>query len=170
VAPQITASPAALNGRIYVASLAGKIACVDLAKMSTVWEVESQGPMLEERPNPEEVERPPAEQVYASLAVTDDRVIVADRGGEVRCLSASDGKEQWHFNAKARVDSSPVIVDKRVFFGSGDGNIYAVSLADGKAVWTFATGSGVSAAPAVARGRLVIGTDDGVIYCLGKKP
>ncbi|MBP7949659.1 MAG: PQQ-binding-like beta-propeller repeat protein [Verrucomicrobiales bacterium] len=102
---------------------------------------------------------------FSSPALTEDSVLVGDRGKYLRCLSAKVGDEKWAFRATGRIDSSPVVAGQAVIVGSDDGRIYAVNLADGAELWHYEIGPPVQTSPCIAAGRLIMGADDGVIYC-----
>ena len=82
-------------------------------------------------------------------------------------LDPDNGTPLWTYNAKVRVDSSPVIAGNRVYFGAGA--LIALDLATGTEVWRFETGASITASPAIAAGRLIIGATDGVIYSFGQE-
>ncbi len=106
---------------------------------------------------------------FASAAVTENLVIIGGRDKMVHALSPGKGEPQWTYNAKSRIESSPVIVGKRVFFGTTRGVFIALDITTGDQVWKFETGSSIVASPSVADGRVYIGTEDGVLYCFGEK-
>jgi len=157
IGANVAASPAFDGDLIYLATYSGHMMCVDPVGRRIAWDVAQ----ADEAP------------FYASAAVSGESVVFAGRDRVVRCLRTADGKEQWRFRARSKVDSSPVIVPggqrERVFFGSDDGRLYAVRLKDGVKCWSFAAGSPITASPAVGEGRLVIGTGDGAIYCFGAR-
>jgi outer membrane protein assembly factor BamB len=103
---------------------------------------------------------------YSSAAIASDRIVVGGRDRLVHCISRSTGRPLWTFQARGRVDSSPLIVNGRVFVGSNDGYLYELDLATGKKVWEFTAGDAVTASPAAAGGSLVIGSQNGTVYCL----
>jgi len=82
-------------------------------------------------------------------------------------VSKSDGNVIWTFQARAKVDSSPVVAGDRVVCGADDGRLYVVSLAEGRELWSQDLGQPVTASPAVAGGRIVVGVEDGLVYCFG---
>ena len=85
----------------------------------------------------------------------------------VHALDPDTGMPLWTYNAKARVDSSPVIAGDRVYFGAGA--LIALNIDTGTEVWRFESGASITASPAIADGHLIIGATDGVIYSFGQK-
>jgi outer membrane protein assembly factor BamB len=146
------ASAAVSGGRVFVGTFANQVLAIDWAGGSIAWTYEHAEPKA---------------PFFASAAVRGDVVVVAERERLVHALNADTGKRRWFFDAKGRVDCSPVIAGERVFVGSTEGVFYALSLADGKPTWEIDLGAAITASPAVGES-VVIGTDDGTLYCLGK--
>lgn len=153
----LIASPAVVDETLYVGTYASEVVAVDWKnKKDVTWRFKDA-----ERDFP----------YHSCAAITPDLVIVGGRDKRVHCLNRATGKQVWHFDAKGKVDSSPVVVGKRVFVGSEDGNLYELDLAKGTELWRFNAGKSISASPAVAEGCLVIGSEssDGFVYCFGSK-
>ncbi|MCB1044100.1 MAG: PQQ-binding-like beta-propeller repeat protein [Acidobacteria bacterium] len=107
---------------------------------------------------------------YASSATNGEQVIIAGRDKQVRALNLIDGKPLWTYDARAKVDASPVIAGDVVWIATTRGEIVALQLGNGSLVWSFQGGDGFVASPAVSEQRLVIGTHSGDILCFGAKP
>lgn len=105
---------------------------------------------------------------FASPAVTEDSVYVADRGKRVYGLNRKDGSVKWTFRARRSLDSSPVVSGDLLYIGSDDGRLYAIDRATGEEKWSYEIGEAITAAPAIAQGYLVIGAQDNFVY--GFKP
>jgi outer membrane protein assembly factor BamB len=98
-------------------------------------------------------------------------VYFGSRGGNVHCLAAETGKEQWRFSGADSVDSSPAIAPElgKVFIGLSHalpgrrGSVAALKLNTGEKVWEFAANGSVSGSPAYDSDMrlLVCGTEDG---------
>ncbi len=147
VGSYIANSVSVKGDRIYLAHYGNQAEAYSIAEKKQVW-------VHHEREFP----------YFASPAVHEDLVLVADRGKRLYALNASDGSVKWTFRARRRGDSSPVISGSLAYFGSDDGRLYAVSLEEGKEVWTYEIGDAITASPAVAAGHLVVGGQDGFIY------
>jgi outer membrane protein assembly factor BamB len=112
---------------------------------------------------------------YASApAVVDGTVYAAGENG-LAAFRASDGKEEWTFDAAATdtspstfgvLSSSPAVADGTVYVGSSDGTLYAVDAATGTEQWRFTTGGSVYSSPAVIDDRIYVGSTDGRVYSL----
>jgi outer membrane protein assembly factor BamB len=151
---QIGATAAIVGDRLYVGTMTNQFLAVDWKKLEIAWTFEAP-----KRQQP----------FYASAAVTDTLVIAGSRDKRVHALDRKTGKEVWSFEARNKVDSSPVIVGDRVYAGSMDGKLYVLDLEKGTELKKYELGSPIIGSPAVGENCLVIGTDDGTIYCLGAK-
>ena len=149
----VAASPVFADGKLFVVTFTGKIACVDAGSMNTVWETS--------------VSQDESVPVASSPAVAGGRIVFGCRDGSLRCFDTADGKPVWKFSTRGDVDSSPVICGERVFVGSADGTVYEVDLSTGRRRWSFTAGAAVFSSAAVAQERLVIAAEDGAVYCFG---
>ena len=137
------------DGVVYMAHYGNQAEAYSIAKKKRVW-------IHSERDFP----------YFASPAVFEDLVLVADQAKRLYALNRRDGEVKWTFRARRRIDSSPVISGRMAYMGSDDGRIYAVRLDSGKEAWSYEVGDAITAAPAIAGGRLVIGGQDGFVYAL----
>jgi hypothetical protein len=55
-------------------------------------------------------------------------VYVTNQSGALSAIDRASGKELWHYQTPAGLQSSPVIADGVAYFGSNDGCIYAVRI------------------------------------------
>jgi eukaryotic-like serine/threonine-protein kinase len=72
---------------------------------------------------------------HSSPTVADGTVYVGGADGRIYAVSATDGKERWHFQTNHVVRATPAVADGRVFCGSFDGKVYALDAATGKELW-----------------------------------
>ena len=81
--------------------------------------------------------------------------------------------EQWQYDTRWTMASSPAVAAGRVFAGDGAGKMRALSLQNGAPAWEFTAGGPIYSTPAVAGRRVVFASTDGGIYALnaasGKK-
>jgi outer membrane protein assembly factor BamB len=191
---QIRCCPTVAGDRAFVAGCDGSLHVIDLEKGKSVADIGIDGPtgstpavvgdwafvgiedgvffgvdwrrekVLWRFQNPERTA-----SYRSSAAATSEVVLVGSRDKQLHALHPKTGERLWTFNAKSRIDSSPVIVGRRAFFGAADGRLYGLDVKTGREVWQFDAGGAVLASPAVAAGRLVIGTDNGDLYCFGTR-
>ncbi len=152
-------TPAILGDMAYVGTEGEKFFGIDWRKASVEWTFEHPDRRLSYR---------------SSAAVTEDVVVVGNRGKFVVGLNPKTGESLWTFNTPVAVESSPVIVRDTsgplvAFFGTTRGRLHALDIKTGKPTWEYAAGGSFTGSPAVAAGRLVIGSSDGVVYCFGAK-
>ncbi len=136
------------DGIAYVAHFGGEIGAYDVAAGEEVWKVTAGNGV----------------ELYASPAVSKDRVYVGGRDKLLRCLDRVSGKEMWRFATRKNVDSSTVVCDSALYVGGMDGRLYAVDPASGEELWSYEIGAKLTASPAISRGTLVISGEDGVVY------
>ncbi len=136
------------DGIAYVAHFGGEVGAYDVNSGEEVWKI-AIGDGVE---------------LYASPAVTADKVYVGGRDKLMRCLDRMSGKELWRFATRRAVDSSPVVCEDAIYVGGMDGRLYAVDPEDGEELWSYEIGAKLSASPAISNGTLVIGGEDGVLY------
>ncbi len=136
------------DGIAYVAHFGGEIGAYDVNAGEEVWVVAAGSGV----------------ELYASPAVSRDRVYVGGRDKILRCLDRMSGKELWRFATRRDVDSSTVVCDSALYVGGMDGRLYAVDPASGEELWSYEIGAKLSASPAISRGVLVISGEDGLVY------
>jgi eukaryotic-like serine/threonine-protein kinase len=168
----VIASPAVVDGTVYIGSDDGNLYAVDAASGKEKWKLAVHS------------------RVPSSAAVSNGIVYFGAYDGNFYAVDAASGKLKWKFKttgerrfagkhlhgvqpaAETMPDpfdcflSSPVVWNGAVYFGSGDGNIYALSTEAGVLKWKFKTGDVVHASPAIADGTLFIGSWDSYFYAL----
>ena len=146
-------TPAVLGDRVFFGTEGSTFLGIDWRKAEVAWEFPSV-----------------RQQAYrASAAATENAIIIGGRDKQVVALDPKSGSEIWRFEARHRVDSSPVVSGNRVYFGSADGRLTALDTKTGEKVWEYEAGGQFNASPAISNGRLVIGNNDGTLYCFGAK-
>jgi outer membrane protein assembly factor BamB len=168
----IVASPAVVDGVVYVASLGRDLHAIDQETGKEIWKFESRMP------------------IASSPAVADGTLYFVSMTGALAALDAADGKPKWVFptelerkfegknlngyppNGQTIPDawdvflSSPAVANGKVYFGSGDGNVYAVDAASGILQWKLPTGGVVHTSPAVVGNTVYVGSWDSVLYAI----
>ncbi len=168
----VIASPAVVEGVVYVGSLDGCLYAVDQKTGVQKWKCKTGGP------------------ITSSPAIADGRVYFNCNDGHFYALKSDTGVVEWKFKTRGErrfqapglhgaspkgqmmpdpfdiFTSSPALCQGCVYFGSGDGNVYALDAATGAQRWKFATKDVVHASPAIARGTVFIGSWDSYLYAL----
>jgi len=150
----VGASPAISGDHAIIGTFGNQVMSVDLKRYRISWQYE----------NPRD-----HFPFYSSAAVTDHAVFIGGRDKLLHALDPETGKAHWTFNAKSRIDSSPVISGEKVYFGTTGGLLFGLAANSGKVVWQYDATDSVLSSPAIANGKLVIGTKNGTLFCFGER-
>lgn len=169
---EVSASPVAVEGTLYVAAENGNLYALDLAGRALKWLYHAQG------------------GIGSTPAVTDGKVIFLSRDGRVHAVDAATGAPAWTFRTQGEArfaeaggfgqpveagpvpdpwdfyQSSPLVHAGKVYVGSSDQRVYALDAASGKPAWTFVAGGPVHSSPVLAGRNVVVGSWDGAVYAL----
>lgn len=147
---QIIASPAIVDGRVYVGSRDASLYALHAADGTLAWTFDE-----------------PSAWIIASAAVDDGRVFsTRSSSGNIRAVVRETGEELWRVQTHGFVYSSPVLVGDVLYVGRGDGLLSAFNASDGEELWSYRTEAGINSTPVVHGGRIYVGSDDGRVYAL----
>lgn len=122
------ASPAVIGGLAYVPIDDGTLLALNIRDGSVRWTT-----VIGTRTFLRQVDN---WDVYQSSPTMADGVVyIGSADGRIYAISASDGKEKWHFQTNHVVRATPAVAAGRVFCGSFDGKVYALDAATGKELW-----------------------------------
>ncbi|MDB5391358.1 MAG: Pyrrolo-quinoline quinone repeat-containing protein, partial [Planctomycetaceae bacterium] len=149
----VVSTAAIVDGRVYVASLSGKLFCLDLKTGEKIWSYRSI-----DDPDPKSF----APGFKASPTVTADTIYIGDEDGVFHALNRDSGKPKWEpFKTGAEIVSSATLYKDKVLFGSHDNILYCLNTSDGKLAWKFTTQGPVNCTPAIIGNRtFVTGCDE----------
>jgi outer membrane protein assembly factor BamB len=134
--------PAVGGGRVYVPSNDNVLHAFDAASGAPLWQATAPGDKFG----------------YSSPTLVGDRIYIGCLGdeGQVRCVSATDGRELWMTETGGEIyDSSPAVSDGRVAIGSVNGTLHLLAAEDGKLVAQHRFPAGHFLASPAAGGRSV---------------
>jgi len=159
------ASPAAVDGLVYVPTNDGKLTAYAAADGAVKWTATiGQPSMLKQIDNWD---------VYqSSPTVVDGVLYVGSTDGRIYALSAKDGSEKWHYQTKGIVRATPAVSEGRVVCGSWDGRVYALDAASGQELWQFNTKTkgmpwnSVQGSCAIEKGIVYVGSRSAFLYAL----
>jgi outer membrane protein assembly factor BamB len=93
-------------------------------------------------------------------------VYVAEREGEVKALSASNGRTIWSADTELNISGGPGAGEGLVLIGTSDGEVVALNADSGKMRWRARVSSEVLSVPKASRGVVVVHTIDGKLFAL----
>ncbi len=148
----VKATPAIVDGMVFVGSEDEKVYALRLADGTKAWEAKVDGPVL------------------SSALVRHGRVYVGTSGTNLLALEAGSGKEVWRYGGDAEFKSSPgwfAAPDGKgewLIIGGYDSRLHCVDAATGKSNWVYETGNYVNGAPAVSGGLTAFGGCDAIVH------
>jgi outer membrane protein assembly factor BamB len=149
--------PAIANGVAYVINKYGNGKAVRLRDRKVLWELQIR---KRNHGKPSFVTAP----VYY-----DGRVYGAFLGGTLVAADAANGKEEWHRELHAHLESSPVAVNGALYLGTDSKGVIAVNAADGKVLWRFDAPAAIKASPSFHAGRLFVADYQSAVFALDAK-
>lgn len=115
----VRVGPTVVDGKVYAASVNGRIASIDAASGKTLW---SKSTDFEFAGGP---------------AVEGDVLVAGSLNGEVVAFDAHTGEQRWNVQVSAEVVSAPAVAQGTVIVRSNDGHLTALDAADGKRRWVY---------------------------------
>lgn len=147
---QIQASPAVVDGMVYIGSRDAWLYALDARDGSFRWHVEDGSAW-----------------VVSSAAVADGMVVSGRSSStNLRGLDARTGAERWVVRTGGALFSSPVVAGSTGYVGTGSGRVLAFDVHTGEERWRFETDGAIHSSPLVVGDRLFVGSDDGTLYAL----
>jgi eukaryotic-like serine/threonine-protein kinase len=110
---------------LYVADGAGGQEKLDARTGTLLWRFQTQ-----------------ARTISAPATVVAGSVFFGTIDGTFYALSATSGKENWHFSTGGAILGSPVVNGNVVYVGSDDGKLYALNASTGTMLWSYYAGRG----------------------------
>lgn len=123
---KLTASPIALNGRIYTLDAEGQVSAFTASNGSRVWRTSLV-------PGNEDEE----EGYGGGLAADGGRLYVATGFGTLVALDPQSGQTLWQKSLETPIRNSPTAAKGKVFVVTTDGRFYCLSGEDGTELWSY---------------------------------
>jgi len=166
----LRATPALLNGWIYIGDTNGDMYAIDSRTGKQKWIFNTFGSML----NNDTIgfDR---KAIISSAVVEGDAVIFGSRDGFLYCVNRFDGQLKWKFDHHVSwVISSPSVINGHIITGTSDGHfVQSVDTNTGKETWRTYGTAPLWSSPLVVGNHVYIGGNEGVLYCMdvatGKK-
>ena len=99
---------ATADGRLFAATVGGKLHALELETGKRLWEVEGLG------------------QLYSSPIVSGDTVIQAAYEGTVYGFDVATGEQRWAISVAKGITTSPVLANDTLYVPTIGGTLYAV--------------------------------------------
>ncbi|MEZ6065055.1 MAG: PQQ-binding-like beta-propeller repeat protein [Planctomycetaceae bacterium] len=129
------ATPAIVDGKVYVAGLNGELQSLKLADGSPIWTYRSL-----QTDNPKTF----IPGFSSPVAVTGDSVLCGDEEGTMHCVDLKSGALRWKHETGALVVGGATAIGELVVYGSHVGKLFGLKRASGELVWEFDTNGPVN--------------------------
>ena len=108
------------------------------------------------------------EEQYLKLApvLANQRLYVADSGGEVEALDATNGRSLWTADVDERITGGPGVGENAVLVGTGEGDVIALDSETGRRLWRATVSSEILSPPLKSGNIVVVRTNDGKVFGL----
>ena len=103
------------------------------------------------------------------IALSDDKIFVADREGLVQARSSDSGQLLWEIDTDLPFSAGPGVGANTLILGSSNGKVTALDNSTGEQLWNSKVSSEVLAVPAIANGIVIVRTTDGTVIALNEK-
>lgn len=143
----IPASPAAYANILYVALHGGMLIAADSKTGQQLWSYKSEF----------------KGDFFASPAVNEQFVVVADSKGRIHVVERSSGQLARQFNLSGDCNSEPLVDDENLMISDSDGNLYVFELKTGRQLWKLLHGSAIEAPVTVLKNAILVGDNSGAL-------
>jgi len=148
-------SPIFEGGFLYIATLTGRIFCLDILRREIKWHYNMGSPIV------------------SSPVIVDNMIICAtfdswinngtSENNFIVSLNKNDGKMLWNFQTDGDIFSSPCPIGNKIVLGSMDHNIYLFD-SKGEILWKYETDGQIWSSPSYYDNLIYFGSDDGFMY------
>ncbi|HTL55303.1 MAG TPA: PQQ-binding-like beta-propeller repeat protein [Candidatus Limnocylindrales bacterium] len=140
--------PIVSDGKLLVATHAGKVYALDVASGNALWCFQARGPFLQ------------------SPAVAESVVCAASTDGQLYGLEINSGKLAWRLAAgTGGLSAAPEIADGVIYIGTRSGDFLAVSVKGGRVRWRQSIGVPIRQTAAIDEGLVYITAEDLKVRC-----
>ena len=156
---ELSASPAADDLRVYVASETGKSGDGGRRATGALRALGREGGVTQWM-------RTLAMPLRGSLTLSEGRLFAGSDDGKVYAFAANTGELAWTYDYGSPFNGQPVLGDGHVYLGSEDGNLLSLDATSGKLLWRFKTKGPVRGPVAHHRGFVFFGSGDAYVYAV----
>jgi outer membrane protein assembly factor BamB len=159
VGGELSASPVADDGAVYVASETGKSDGGSHRATAALRALGREGGVTQWM-------RTLAMPVRGSLTLANGKLFAGGSDGRVYAFDSKTGAVKWFYDYGAPFNCQPVVSGSRVYVGSEDGNLLALDEGSGKLLWHYRTKGPVRGPAANGNDILYFGSGDGYVYAV----
>jgi WD40 repeat protein len=156
---ELSASPVADSGAVYVASETGKLESGTRRATGALRALGLEGGVTQWM-------RTLAMPLRGALMLANGKLIAGGSDGKIYAFDSRNGKALWSFDYVAPFNSQPVVSESRVYVGSEDGNLLALDEETGKLLWRYRTRGAVRGPVANGNEIVYFGSGDGYVYAV----
>lgn len=115
------------------------------------------------------LEYQPSEPATPAIDPDTERVFVATRDGQVRCLSPDTGAVEWEFKTNGRFLSGPTVSRGVLYVAGGDGVLYAFRALSGEKLWEFKANEELVTSPVVTESRVLVSSQSETLFSVDRE-
>jgi len=156
---ELSASPAADERAVYVASETGKVEAGTRRATGALRALGKEGGLTLWMRT---LEMP----LRGALTVAGGKLFAGSSDGRFYAFDSKNGQLLWSFDYNAAFNSQPVVSESRIYIGSEDGNLLAFDEATGKLLWRYRTKGAVRGPVANGTDIVDFGSGDGYVYAV----
>ena len=156
---EISASPAADENKVYVASEYGDVASVSRTTKGALRALGEEAGVtrwMRTLPAP----------IHGGLAVSPTTLFGGAVDGTVYAIDKSNGLTRWTKQYGSSFASQPVLSGSLLFVGSEEGSLYAIDQASGNTIWRYRTRGPIRGPVSVVSGIVYFGSGDSYVYAV----
>ncbi len=156
---EISASPAADENKVYVASEYGDVASVSRTTKGALRALGEEAGVtrwMRTLPAP----------IRGGLAVSPTTLFGGAGDGAVYAIDKNTGLTRWTTQYGSSFASQPILSGSLLFIGSEDGSLYAIDQASGSTIWRYRTKGPIRGPVAVVSGIVYFGSGDSYVYAV----
>jgi len=156
---ELSASPVADQGGVYVASETGKPESGARRATGALRALGREGGVTQWM-------RTLAMPLRGGLTLGNGKLFAGSSDGKVYAFDSKNGEARWFYDYGAPFNSQPVVSGSHVYIGSEDGNLLALEESTGKLLWHYRTKGAVRGPVANGNDLVYFGSGDGYVYAV----
>jgi outer membrane protein assembly factor BamB len=156
---ELSASPVADQGAVYVASETGKPESGARRATGALRALGREGGVTQWM-------HTLAMPLRGALTLGNGKLFGGSSDGKIYAFDSTTGQARWVYDYGAPFNSQPVVSDSHVYIGSEDGNLLALDELTGKLLWHYRTRGAVRGSVANGNDLVYFGSGDGYVYAV----